>query len=109
MKASLSNFKYRILVVDDNVSMRQTLPTLLSGNGYEVHTAVDGFDALNALRWAVPDLIISDLTMPNMSGFEFLSVVRRRFPNVPVIALKWGVHRCVDAIGSACGRVFLKG
>jgi len=87
MKASLSNFKYRILVVDDNVSMRQTLPTLLSGNGYEVHTAVDGFDALNALRWAVPDLIISDLTMPNMSGFEFLSVVRRRFPNVPVIAL----------------------
>jgi CheY-like chemotaxis protein len=87
MEPSHSNFRYRILVVDDNVSLRKTLSILLSGNDYEVHTAADGFDALRALRQAAPDLIISDLNMPNMSGFEFLSVVRRRFPNVPVIAL----------------------
>jgi DNA-binding response OmpR family regulator len=39
------------------------------------------------MRKALPDLIISDLKMPNMSGFEFLSIVRRRFPHIPVIAI----------------------
>ena len=39
------------------------------------------------LRQSLPDMIISDLSMPNMSGFEFLSVVRRRFPHIPVIAI----------------------
>jgi CheY-like chemotaxis protein len=87
MESSPLSLKYRILVVDDNVSLREMLSILLSETGYEAHTAADGFDALRALRQAAPDLIISDLNMPNMSGFEFLSVVRRRFPHVPVIAL----------------------
>lgn len=39
------------------------------------------------LRRSLPDIIISDLSMPNMSGFEFLSVVRKRFPQIPVIAI----------------------
>jgi DNA-binding response OmpR family regulator len=45
--------------------------------------------ALNliALKQALPDIIISDLVMPNMNGFEFLSVVRRRFPVIPVIVI----------------------
>jgi CheY-like chemotaxis protein len=52
-----------------------------------VRTAEDGFAALVTLRQTPPDIIISDLRMPNMSGFEFLSVVRRRFPHIPVIAI----------------------
>jgi CheY-like chemotaxis protein len=60
---------------------------ILSEEGYEVSTAEDGLDALVRLRSFVPDLIISDLHMPRMSGFEFLSVVRRRFPAIPVIAI----------------------
>jgi CheY-like chemotaxis protein len=59
---------------------------LLRSAGYEVATAEDGFDALLQLKRAVPDVIICDLNMPKMSGFEFLSVVRRRFPKVSVIA-----------------------
>ena len=47
----------------------------------------DGFDGLTALKHSPPDMIISDLQMPNMSGFEFLSVVRKRFPNIPTIAI----------------------
>jgi CheY-like chemotaxis protein len=76
-----------ILVVDDEPGMREMVAMLLSEEGYEVLTAVDGLDALAQLRSVTPNLIISDLNMPRMSGFEFLSVVRRRFPSVPVIAI----------------------
>ncbi len=82
-----SGFSFRILVVDDEPSVRQVSSTLLQTKGYEVRTAADGFEALVELRRALPDVIISDLKMPNMSGFELLSVVRRRFPQIPVIAI----------------------
>ena len=80
-------FKYRILVVDDEPLLRQTSAMVLTDGGYEVRTAGDGFEALIELRHALPHLIISALSMPNMSGFELLSVVRRRFPHIPVIAV----------------------
>lgn len=80
-------FKYRILVVDDETLIRQTSAMVLTEQGYEVRTAGDGFEALVELRHSLPDMIISDLSMPNMSGFEFLSVVRRRFPQIPVIGI----------------------
>lgn len=78
--------KTSILVVEDDVSVRLTISKLLVDQGYEVSTASDGFDALLQLRDTVPDLILSDLNMPQMSGFELLSVVRRRFPEVLVVA-----------------------
>ena len=83
----MSGFNYRILVVDNEAAVRDTAKAILATQGYEVITAVDGFDALVQLRRSLPDLIISDLSMPNMSGFEFLSVVRKRFPHIPVIAI----------------------
>jgi CheY-like chemotaxis protein len=78
--------KTRILVVEDDSSVRLTISELLSERGYEVTTASDGFDALLRLREQVPHLILSDLNMPQMSGFELLSVVRRRFPEILVVA-----------------------
>lgn len=78
--------KTRILIVEDDVSVRLTICKLLADQDYEVSTASDGFDALLQLRDAVPDLILSDLNMPQMSGFELLSVVRRRFPEILVVA-----------------------
>lgn len=80
-------FSYRILVVDDEPSIRTTSAAILSSKGYEVRTASGGFAALAELRRALPDVIISDLKMPHMSGFELLSVVRRRFPQIAVIAV----------------------
>lgn len=78
--------KRRILVVDDEKSIRETRALVLRASGYEVSTAEHGFDALLQLRTGeLPDLIISDLNMPHMSGFEFLSVLRRRFPRIRVI------------------------
>jgi CheY-like chemotaxis protein len=82
-----SGFDYRILVVDDEPAILQTSALVLEKRGYEVRTASNGFAALAELRRSLPDVIISDLRMPNMSGFELLSVVRRRFPHIPVIAI----------------------
>ena len=80
-------FKYRLLFVDDDPLVRETTALILTQKGFEVRTSEDGFAALVDLRTALPDLIISDLRMPNMSGFELLSIVRRRFPHIPVIAI----------------------
>src|SRR6476646_10985647 len=61
-----------ILVVDDDAAIRDCLAMLLQSSGYEVSTAIHGFDALLQLRRKVPAIVISDLNMPQMSGFEFL-------------------------------------
>src|SRR5438874_4661035 len=91
--------KRRILVVDDDESVREVFTLMLRNEGYEVVTAENGFDALLKLKGVVmPDVIISDLNMPKMSGFEFLSVVRRRFPQVSVIASSGAyVHEVVPS------------
>jgi CheY-like chemotaxis protein len=83
----VSSRKNPILIVDDDPSVRATVAMLLARAGYNISTAADGFDALLQMKSAVPELIVSDLNMPRMSGFEFLSVVRRRFPQVLVIAM----------------------
>jgi CheY-like chemotaxis protein len=79
--------KHEILIVDDDSAIRDSLAFLLQSRGYHVTTAVHGFDALLQLKTKLPAVVISDLNMPQMSGFEFLSVVRRRFPQLSVIAM----------------------
>src|SRR5437588_12617477 len=78
---------YPILVVDDESSIRDSLELLLVSAGYDVSTAKDGFAALMHLKRRLPELIVSDLNMPQMSGHEFLSVVRRRFPQIMTVAM----------------------
>ncbi len=101
-------FNYRILVVDDEPSILEISSALLASKGYEVRTAADGFAALVELRRALPDILISDLKMPNMSGFELLSVVRRRFPHVPVIAIS-GEYNGIAPEGLIADAFFSKG
>ena len=83
---STSPVRHRILVVDDEEAVRDLFARMLRKEGYEVTTAENGFDALLRLKHFSPEVIVSDLNMPKMSGFEFLSVVRRRFPKISVIA-----------------------
>src|SRR6476659_397320 len=78
--------RHLILVVDDDPSIREVIAILLRESGYDVWTARNGFDALLQLKSISTAVIISDLNMPEMSGFELLSVVRRRFPEIPVVA-----------------------
>jgi CheY-like chemotaxis protein len=84
---SVAQFRFRILVVDDEPSIRETARQILESESYEVLTAADGLDGLHALSKSLPDLIVSDLNMPRMSGFEFLGIVRKRFPHIATIAV----------------------
>jgi CheY-like chemotaxis protein len=89
--------KHEILVVDDDEAVRDSLGLLLQSSGYDVSMAMNGFDALLQLKRSLPTVLLSDLNMPQMSGFEFLSVVRRRFPQISVIAMS-GAYESGDAV-----------
>ena len=84
---TVAQFGYRILVVDDDQAILETAEQVLGNEGYEVLTAADGLDGLEALSKSLPDVIISDLNMPRMSGLEFLAIVRKRFPQIATIAM----------------------
>jgi len=101
-------FNYRVLIVDDEPTVLEIAALVLQERGYEVRKAKDGFQALVELRRSVPDLIISDLRMPNMSGFELLSIVRRRFPHIPVIAIS-GEFTADAPAGLIADAFFIKG
>jgi CheY-like chemotaxis protein len=79
--------KVSLLIVDDDPSIRFSLCEIFRYMGHSVRTAEDGFCALHHIGSSIPDILISDLNMPRMSGFELLSVVRRRFPSIYVIAM----------------------
>lgn len=80
------NAKPTLLIVDDEESIRTSLSLVFTKLGHGVRSAGDGFAALIEIRHETPDVLLSDLNMPGMSGFELLSVVRRRFPMIRVIA-----------------------
>jgi len=82
----LENHKEKILVVDDEASIRRILETRLSMIGYDVVTAVDGEDALNAFRSSAPDLIVLDVMMPKLDGYGVCQELRKE-SDVPVIML----------------------
>ena len=76
-----------VLVVDDDNAVRTSLVIVLSAVGYHVRSAVDGLSALAEMRLEMPAILLADLHMPGMSGFDLLPVVRRSFPSVRVIAM----------------------
>lgn len=78
-----------ILVVEDDDTMRQLLKLHLTSAGYAVRTANDGIEAGHAVLEVTPDLIITDVRMPHMSGFELVEAIRQdpAMKNIPVIFL----------------------
>jgi len=78
-----------ILVVDDSVTMRKVSTRLLERHHYNVATAKDGLDAIEVLNTFTPDVILLDIEMPRMDGFEFASHVRHgsNVPDVPIVMI----------------------
>ncbi|GAP15243.1 response regulators consisting of a CheY-like receiver domain and a winged-helix DNA-binding domain [Longilinea arvoryzae] len=76
----------KILVVDDEISLLETLAYNLQKQGYEVETAGDGLNALTLAQSAHPDLIVLDLMLPGMDGFEVCRELRKTM-NTPVLIL----------------------
>jgi CheY-like chemotaxis protein len=79
--------RVKVLIVDDKANIRKTMCLILAEIGYNVSSATDGFSALREIRRESPAILLSDLNMPGMTGFELLVVVRRRFPEIQVIAM----------------------
>ena len=79
----------KILVVDDSKTIRRTAETLLSKEGCQVFTAIDGFDALSKIADHQPDLIFVDIMMPRLDGYETCSLIKNNkvFKQTPVIML----------------------
>jgi twitching motility two-component system response regulator PilG len=79
----------KILVVDDSKTIRRTAETLLSREGCQVFTAIDGFDALSKIADHQPDLIFVDIMMPRLDGYQTCSLIKHNkvFKKTPVIML----------------------
>lgn len=78
-----------VLVVDDSISVRKTLQSVLEAKKLRVYTAKDGVEALNLLERNKVDMVVTDLEMPVMHGYELISRLRKdaRFKNLPIIVL----------------------
>jgi CheY-like chemotaxis protein len=99
----------QVLVVDDDPGVRQTLKLLLAGAGYETSAARNGFEALQMIKRQAPRLLLCDLDMPDMSGREFLTIVRRRFPRIAVIAMSGSYEEDTAPEGVMADAFYTKG
>lgn len=80
-----------ILVVDDQDGVRQLLLEILRGEGFNVSSASNGFEAMDALENSCPDLILVDMKMPGMSGLDVLREIKqRRYPCLPIMMTAYG-------------------
>ena len=79
----------KVLVIDDSKTIRRTAETLLSREGCEVFTAVDGFDALSKIADHHPDVIFVDIMMPRLDGYQTCALIKHNklFKATPVIML----------------------
>jgi twitching motility two-component system response regulator PilG len=77
------------MLVDNSLSVCRDVSDLLSGQGYEVVTAVDGFEALSKIKDCRPDLVLLDITLPRLDGYQTCALIRhhRRLSGVPVVML----------------------
>jgi chemotaxis protein histidine kinase CheA len=87
--AVIKGRKPRVLVVEDSVGVRELERVILEGAGYQVETAVDGLDGASRLRDEPADLVLSDIEMPGMDGFDLTRTIRRTkgWENVPVVIM----------------------
>jgi DNA-binding NtrC family response regulator len=79
--------KSRILVVDDEDALRMVLSSELSSSGYDVATASDGDEAITVIQNKKFDLVLLDIKMPKVDGFEVLKFVKKNYPSMKVIML----------------------
>jgi len=94
MESTITNGKpkltgLKVLVIDDSKTIRRTAETLLTKEGCEVFTAVDGFDALSKIADHQPDIVFVDIMMPRLDGYQTCSLIKHNkvFKQIPVIML----------------------
>lgn len=83
----LGDIMFKILIVEDDAELGQLFRKVLEKNGYETINACDGIDALNKLENEYIDLIISDVMMPKMDGYEFVRELRDAKIDIPILMI----------------------
>jgi len=96
------------MIVDDQKGVRRLLEELFKREGWEVHAASDGVEAISKLDQYLPDILLIDMKMPNMNGLEASQIILQKHKNLPIImmtaygemevvkqALDAGVKRCI--------------
>lgn len=81
-----------ILVIDDDSAIRNLFTQLLESRNYSVETAAEGKEGLAKMDARMPDLIITDILMPEMDGLELVQSIRDHHPGLPVIAISGGMQ-----------------
>lgn len=101
--------KATVLIVDDDPAIRMAMSQALAELGYGVRCAEDGRKALEEMEREIPQILLSDLHMPGMTGFELLSVVRRRYPEILTIAMSGAFRGDEAQSGVAADAFYQKG
>ena len=101
-------FKHRVLIVDDDPEIRNIAAIVLQINNYDVEAAENGIEAISVLKKKRPHVMISDLSMPYMNGYELLRLTRRFFPAMGAIVVS-GLEGIEAPGGDLADAVFAKG
>lgn len=103
------NTKSNLLIVEDEPAIRSSLALILTEIGYSVRIAEDGLSALAEIQQEIPEILLSDLNMPGMTGFELLTVVRHRFPAIQTVAMSGAFSGNEVPSGVAADAFYQKG
>jgi len=90
----------RVLAVDDEPAWRDILAETLKKGGYDVMVAASGDEALDQMKQWQPNALVTDIVMPDMDGIELVRVVRRRYPNLPIVAISAGSFGWIEPLVS---------
>lgn len=90
----------KALLVDDNQLVSEAMQMVLEGEGFDVEAACNGLQALTMLKHSVPDIVITDVVMPDMDGLQFIRSVRGISEHVPILA--------ISGMGPEGGKLYLK-
>lgn len=80
----------RLLLIDDDDEVRRTLVRMLETAGHEVHQAADGDSGIALCETVLPDLVITDILMPEKEGIETIMVLKRAHPGMKIVAISGG-------------------
>ncbi len=105
----MHSVRAKVLVVDDEPLIRTAMSQVLGERGYRVRSADNGISALREISHEMPDILLSDLNMPDMSGFELLSMVSRWFPEIYMIAMSGAFTGNQVPCGVAADAFYQKG
>ncbi len=86
----------RILLIDDDPDIRRPVRIQFEKNGHVVAEASDGVDGLAQCHEDPPDLVICDILMPEMDGFETMRTLKKDFPDMPILVLSGSIHAYLD-------------